>query len=354
VLILIGILGCIVVMLLPAIQSAREAARRTTCLNNLKQLGFAVGAYESAHGKFPPSSGVTRNANGAITAVDGWSWVIAVLPYWTQFADPHGSAPVAKKLYDRLDIAHGRPLAEPASAEGTPHADALAVSLPELLCPSYHGSPYADPATKMAAITNYRAMGATHIESLSVASPHPLTPKYGADSLAGRRSTRDTSLLHPDGACFPGEGLNPGKFDKGVYCTIVSVESIEPRFSRWTVGEEAAVVGFPPNVEFEKDLYDGCTPKGYREAMRESPDVEGTYWTYRTYLEWDYDRNPYDGDDGAQGGRYGPSSGHPHVVNHLFADGHAVSMPRSIDLIFYMFLITHDQVTPNGWNDDGK
>lgn len=53
VLIVIAILGILVAVLLPAVQSARESARQTECRNHLRQIGMALHSYESTYGRFP-------------------------------------------------------------------------------------------------------------------------------------------------------------------------------------------------------------------------------------------------------------------------------------------------------------
>lgn len=81
-LVVISIIGVLIALLLPAVQAAREAARRIQCANNLKQMGLALSNYQGSHGSFPPSY-VARQpfVDGATDVADGWAWAAMMLPY---------------------------------------------------------------------------------------------------------------------------------------------------------------------------------------------------------------------------------------------------------------------------------
>ena len=81
-LVVIAIIGILIGMLLPAVQSVREAARRISCANNVRQMGLATMNYESAHMAFPATWAAAGDP--ATGNVDGWSVQAQILPFLEQ------------------------------------------------------------------------------------------------------------------------------------------------------------------------------------------------------------------------------------------------------------------------------
>jgi prepilin-type N-terminal cleavage/methylation domain-containing protein len=93
-LVVIAIIGVLVALLLPAVQSAREAARRTSCNNNIRQFGLAAHSFADAMGKFPvgvqiaqaPPNGAQDMLSAYRTPGFGPNWAVLLLPYYEQRA----------------------------------------------------------------------------------------------------------------------------------------------------------------------------------------------------------------------------------------------------------------------------
>ena len=81
-LVVIAIIGVLVALLLPAIQSARESARRTSCANNMRQIGLALNAHVTAKQSFPPGQKVTCGTSAS--PCEPWAWSVFILPYMEQ------------------------------------------------------------------------------------------------------------------------------------------------------------------------------------------------------------------------------------------------------------------------------
>jgi prepilin-type N-terminal cleavage/methylation domain-containing protein len=108
-LVVIAIIAVLIGLLLPAVQSAREAARRTSCSGNMRQVGLACLQYHESRGFLPPA----RLADQHV------SWAVLILPFLEQQAG-----------YDLWDL--------PAQYYAQP-AEARAVQVPSFFCPSRRG-----------------------------------------------------------------------------------------------------------------------------------------------------------------------------------------------------------------------
>src|SRR6478609_5302497 len=155
-LVVIAIIGILVALLLPAIQAAREAARRTQCVNKEKQLGLAILNYESAKKQLPlaytpnftgvPYAGLCPNistAGQSAPADNGLPhhFVLTfILPYLEY-----------QSLYDQIDLTSGTggPVTSRANwysptvspTKGTKNHDVVRVDIPDFICPSVESRP---------------------------------------------------------------------------------------------------------------------------------------------------------------------------------------------------------------------
>ncbi|MGL4461526.1 MAG: DUF1559 domain-containing protein [Planctomycetia bacterium] len=126
-LVVIAIIGVLVALLLPAIQQAREAARRSSCVSNLRQLGIAIHSYHSASGFFPAAA-MPSNADGLPGTTPfifrEWSALTAVLPFMDEAA-----------TYDAINIDRG-PISFASTAPFLVNSTAVSRRIASFICPS--------------------------------------------------------------------------------------------------------------------------------------------------------------------------------------------------------------------------
>lgn len=125
-LVVIAIIGILVAMLLPAVQMVREAARRTTCANNIRQLALSIHNYESALQTFPVNQVGPGAATSGGYSSGYYSWLVPVLPFIEQ-----------ENVYDQFDLSmnNGDGNGYKVSASH-PNAQAVSRLIDTFLCPS--------------------------------------------------------------------------------------------------------------------------------------------------------------------------------------------------------------------------
>jgi prepilin-type N-terminal cleavage/methylation domain-containing protein len=145
-LVVIAIIGVLVALLLPAVQTAREAARRMQCGNNLKQIGLAIHSYHDVHKKLPYGSGFDY-----VGANAGHTWTAFILPFLE-----------AQSVYDLFDFRYGA---------GDPiNQRAVTTVINTYLCPS-------DPITETPILTNRPNAGSINpSSSLALSYPASMGP----------------------------------------------------------------------------------------------------------------------------------------------------------------------------------
>jgi prepilin-type N-terminal cleavage/methylation domain-containing protein len=135
-LVVIAIIAILIALLLPAVQQAREAARRTQCKNRLHQIGFALHSYHNSYETLPP--GVVNRVGPIQNQAKGYhhSWLVALLPYIDQPVLAESIDPLLS-IYDEKNLKSRQ------------------IIVPVYLCPSDPASELSLPVNNAVALSSY-------------------------------------------------------------------------------------------------------------------------------------------------------------------------------------------------------
>ncbi len=402
-LVVIAIIGILIALLLPAIQAAREAARRAACVNNMRQLGIALHNFHDGMKKFPGGAQVFQTGAGIDTRrCGGWSFIARCLPFM-EYGAIYDSLPMKVIPNGTLETGSSTTISAVGVGGGTAPTIttqeinniqiARSTVLKELICSSNPNdsvdgnSPQrvsAGSSTKPFAVTNYKAIGASSLASLAYA----ITSAPSGGLPGGATYPTDATIaqtIHPDGALPPGDGKRIGDLTDGTSHTLMLTECMDNTFSCWIAGPETIIAGIPNDYAaggsgtttatkkqvVYNQIYSGGT--FYVPGADTSTGFNGKYdaeagstiQAYKTFLAMDF--NPATGKDAVVYGtakgefynlssymvtnlsgqnRYGPSSGHPSSVNHVFGDASVRSVSKSVDFAAYFFNLTRNNGDP--------
>ncbi len=229
-LVVIAIIGLLIALLLPAVQAAREAARRTSCFNNLKQIGIALHMYHDALGSLPSGWIATDPASRLPwpEGEPGWAWAAMLLPFTEQV-----------NISNQM-INFGFPISDPL------HQAARQTSLKIYRCPSDPGNDFFDlPEEGDPSVVLVRLPTANYIGC------------FGLQKIESCEGLPPGTICQGDGTFFHMKGVQFADIRDGLSNTILIGErSSVFGYSTWMGvvpgGEEAmarvlGVLDHPPN-----------------------------------------------------------------------------------------------------------
>ncbi|MFO1023250.1 MAG: DUF1559 domain-containing protein [Planctomycetales bacterium] len=299
-LVVIAIIGVLIALLLPAVQQAREAARRTQCKNNMHQIGLAIHNYVDSAKVFPPS---TTSGGRTSFGLPKGVWLYPPNPMLGVTNDDVHLHSWASLILPQMDSSALYNAVNYNVSALAPQNQTAAQVVPQFYrCPSYVGLEYSgDPLYTNIfakfAIRNYVTMSATNF------------------LLMGNNT--------PDGVMYPGSKTGFQHITDGASNTILIAETREENSAPWLDGTTTTTarpfdVGQCAVAPFD------CATVG-RTALNYT-----TYFDATPYL-------PY-----AISSKYGPSSQHPGGAHHLLGDGSVHFLVDNIDVNLYQNLVTRN------------
>jgi prepilin-type N-terminal cleavage/methylation domain-containing protein len=331
-LVVIAIIGVLVALLLPAIQSARESARRTQCLNNLKQLGIALHNYASAKQELPPAS-VSKSYAPEPShphTFYRWSALAHLLPYMEN-----------QSVHNLLDLSLPLYMPGPGYPISEPNKVGISKILREFLCPSDSGqrAKVETGPTNYAVCTGSGASGGTPFKTDGVFYVNSKTTfaqitdgtshtVAAAESLIGEDATRDSNGAFSATSAersykfvlgFAGTPeLSDFKCNGSMNYNSAASNGNDPRGFAWCSGEYRSAMynhHYPPNAaafDCIASVTTDPTPPPEKPLLYSS-------FGWRT-----------------------ARSMHPAGVNVLLADGSASYLGNDIDLKLWKAMSTRD------------
>ena len=306
-----------VLLLLPAINAAREAARRNGCLSNVRQLALASANHEAATKRYPlgtdaigpfAGDGAARPGAAEGDLAAGYSWQVKLLPYAEE-----------SYLYDEIRQSSEKFTIPAFDGDVTASGrHASNVQIPYFRCPSYTGDSIATAPEYLSthgevAVGNYVATPGTHIK---------------ADGWLDANGVFVSKWSRKDSG---GKGVRISEISDGTANTIILCESREEAYASWYDGQATWVTALKSDLnetDFNASVFDNFPEAPPDSLALQVGPGDGGYFPAQRY-------------PGQQSREWGPSSDHSgYLVLHAFADAHAQSISADVDPTVYMRLIT--------------
>jgi len=292
-LVVITIIGILVALLLPAVQAAREAARRLQCGNNLKQISLALHQYHTSWGRFPPSSVWKPRSQGTEANHDQYfeNWVVLILPYIEQQA-----------LYDKFERTSDGEFAPLTSSENEEWRGTV---LPFMLCPSdtYNRQPFNGSSNGQANKMGDGWARGNYAANASLAHPYDHLHNYRNRYSPGIEKERYFFVKGLQGVMGDNVSVGSAQITDGMSNTILlgeiraGVNSGDCR-GVWAMGGSSSALwcsgslnnsngpnamhegadDFPGCEEVQKQLGGGNRGVGQAKLMELGMPCEGRYW----------------------------------------------------------------------------
>ncbi len=357
-LVVIAIIGILIGMLLPAVQAVREAARRTACSNNMRQIGLAALNYESSYQEFP--IGIRRDTDSMDMPYDPpnqptgtsqnaqWAWSAFVMPYIEQDN-------VANRLNitgrdsaaTRLLAVQGYDLNEPNPTMATQIAIALTTPIEGFLCPS----------DSIEDLNEHRGQGrwedqAQNADAILDDSGAMVDGAQGILDLATTNYVAANNVHVCHGENLPNANLTGNATPQGAYCSFAatSLGRIADGTSNTIVFGERVYESVKPNEDQRPNgaatLFMSRGLGGPAEFEFGMPDVSFSAWGFIN-LSFDVDTDQTIADNVWNRRRQGLSSRHSGGLNVVRADGSVSFLRDTIDSFYDDPTLTEDDFPQN-------